>query len=77
VNGGFVDWGPFNPNHVYTLAWTGAGAPVTFDIYDIYYPNNTGELTVAVYQVVPAPAAILLGTLGAGVVGWLRRRRAL
>ncbi|MDD5086925.1 MAG: hypothetical protein PHV16_04180, partial [Candidatus Nanoarchaeia archaeon] len=46
VNGNFVDWGAFNDEHLYSLIITGDGNPVEMQIYDIYYPNNQGSLTV-------------------------------
>lgn len=76
VNGNFVEWGSFNPNHVYTLDMVGTGNPVVFSIYDIYYPNNSGSLTARIYGV-PVPSAVLLSGIGVGLVGLLRRHRTL
>lgn len=63
IDGNFVEWGAYNPNHVYSLDIIGQGNPIVLDIYDIYYPNNSGTLTADIYAV-PAPGALLLASLG-------------
>jgi len=50
VDGGSVDWGAYNPVHTYYWTLTGAGLPLELLIYDIYYPNNTGFITVNIYE---------------------------
>ncbi len=53
INDNFVDWGSCEPvNHTYYYLLNGNGSPVSFKVYDIYYPNNTGSLTVEIYEVV-------------------------
>jgi len=48
---------------------------VSIDIY-VEGGNTVVEGTIT-HECIPAPGAIVLGSLGIGLVGWLRRRRAL
>jgi hypothetical protein len=45
------NWGPYSDSHVYAQSFIqDTTSPAKFHIYDTYYGDNTGELSVTVYE---------------------------
>ena len=54
-DGKSTHWGAFTPPHVYTIDFTGEGAPIRFTYHDTYYDGNVGSLTVEIFDAETPP----------------------
>ena len=69
ASGGQEDW----ENNAYVNIFS----TVAFDAIRIESTSYAFELDNLAVGVIPAPGAILLGSIGVALVGWMRRRRTL
>jgi len=78
----YVDAYDSGANNIDSFSGSGSGTQTLSGLGLISYMtfNDSGgyvQIANMTYAPIPAPGAILLGGIGVGLVGWLRRRRTL
>jgi len=59
VDGSCVNWGDYNDTHTYVLSYIGDGNPVSFQIWDSAYGDNSDSLTVDISKCVDITAPVI------------------
>lgn len=63
-------------NDAVNAGWNDIGNVRVLNLYAAGYRNNLGFAKQDMLYLIPAPAAAVLGLLGLGLVGWVKRRMA-
>ena len=50
INNLSVSWGAYNSSHIYSINYTGMGSIINFKITDNSYSDNSGSITIKIYQ---------------------------
>ena len=72
-----LDFGGIDPSEITSYGFQIKGYMDANPRESLSNPSNGDEFHMNVSPVVPVPGAVILGGIGAGLVGWMKRRKSI